>query len=283
MPSWLRRCYPAIDYYPRRNRRRALRSYSRYKYGRRIKRRRYSKRRGVTRVRIHKFKLRFEGHWPDWTSNEGKTFFPVVFVQGSAFDNATTYEYYKLKGLKIHFITKFLAEQPEQNTNNADTAARMWIRRLNNGIVPNDYVASDIRADQYEDSELVYMSGPKTFYSGNFGARGFMLTEPVQADPSPDSATLCRVSMSNRRYYTFADKLYFHPFMILFNTKVSDDYDFYWNAWIHCLNFVNKHPGDTPKKFIPLQESFGVKMMTLEELRNKTKIVKPECLDISDL
>ena len=127
------------------------------------------------------------------------------------------------------------------------------------------------------------MSGPKTFYSGKFGARGFMLTEPVQADPSPDATTLCRVSMSNRRYYTFADKLDFHPFMILFNTKVSDDYDFYWTAWIHCLNFVNKHPGDTPKKFIPLQGSFGVKMMTLEELRNRTKIVKPECLDISDL
>ena len=106
----------------------------------------------------------------------------------------------------------------------------MWIHRLYNGIIPSDYVDSDIRADEYEDGELVYMSGPKTFYTSKFGARGFILTEPVQADPSSDAITDCRVSMSNRKYYTFADKLDFHPFMISFDNKVSDDNDFYWSV-----------------------------------------------------
>ena len=188
MRSWIRRCYPGIDYYPRRNRMRALRSYSRYMYGRLSRRKKTVRRRG-TRVRVHKFKLRFAGIWPTWSANEAKTFFPRLHAAGSAFGNVTTYEYYKIKGLKIHFIPKDSAEHSEATS--ADTAPELWIRRLYNGIIPNDYVDSDNRVDEYEDGELVYMLGPKTFSTSKFGARGFMLTETVQADPSPDATTYC--------------------------------------------------------------------------------------------
>ena len=266
MRSWIRRRYPGLDYDPRRNRMRELGSYSRYKYGRHSRRRKTVRRRG-TRVRVHKYKLRFAGIWPTWSGNEAKAFFPRLHAAGSAFDNETTYEYYKNKRLKIHFFPKHSAEQPEATS--ANTAAQMWIHRLYNGIIPNDYVHSDIRADEYEDGELVYMSGPKTFYTSKFGARGFILTEPVQADPSPDATTYCRVSMSNRKYYTFADKLDFHPFMISFDNKVSHDNDFYWSVWIHCKNFVSKSstiPSGPAKR---LQDYFQLSMVSLEDLKTK--------------
>ena len=76
MPPWLRRRYPVVDYYPRRNRHRALRSFCRYKYGRRIRRNYSTHRRRGTRVRVHKFKIRFDGHWRDWTAeDQAKAFF----------------------------------------------------------------------------------------------------------------------------------------------------------------------------------------------------------------
>ena len=168
---------------------RALRSYSRYKYGRRSRRKKTVRRRG-TRVRVHKFKLRFAGIWPTWSGNEAKTFFPRLHAAGSAFDNVTTYEYYKIEGLKIHFIPKHSAEQSAATS--ADTAPQMWIRRSYNGIIPNGNVDSDNRVDEYEDGELVYMLDPKTFSTSKFGARGFMLTEAVQADPSLHATTYCR-------------------------------------------------------------------------------------------
>ena len=168
MRSWIRRRYSGIDYDPRRNRMRALRSYSRYKYGRRSRRRKTVRRRG-TRVRVHKFKLRIAGIWPTWSGNEAKSFFPRSHAAGSAFDNETTYEYYKIKGLKIHFVPKHSAEQPEATS--ADTAPQMWIHRSYNGVIPNDYVDSDIRADEFKEGELVYMSKRKTKINYTFCLR----------------------------------------------------------------------------------------------------------------
>ena len=181
-PSWLRRRYPVVDFYPRRNRHRALRSFRRYEYGRRIRTKYSTHRRRCTRVRVHKFEIRFDGHWRDWTAeDQAKTYFPVVFARGTILTN---YEYYKVKGLNVNFIPGHSAEQSD-NTRTSDIAAQVCIRRLNNGIVPNDYTATDVRAEEYEDSEMVCMSGDKIFYTSKFGARGFMLTEPVEASASP--------------------------------------------------------------------------------------------------
>ena len=244
MPSWLRRRYPAIDYYPRRNRRRALRAYSRYKYSRRISRRRNFRRRyKYPRQIIHKFKVRFVGHWPaDWPDGEPKTYYTKLIVQNTTFDKATNYELYRIKGTKIHFIPKHSAEQPEVDTNGTDYASQMWIRNLHTGILPNNYDGSDVRADEYEDSKLVYLSGPKTFYNSHYCATGYIPAQPIRADPSPDSTIMTRVSISARKWHTFADDIDYWPFMFTINRNVSDDYDFYYTSWIHCKGFVNKQP-----------------------------------------
>ena len=65
--------------------------------------------------------------------------------------------------MKIHFIPKHSAEQPEATS--ADTAPQMRIHRVYNGIIPNDYVYSDIRADEFKEGELVYMSKRKTKFN----------------------------------------------------------------------------------------------------------------------
>ena len=173
-------------------------------------------------MRVHKFNSRFNSHWPDWTAED---IFSCSFCTAHDFDKHTNFEYSKRKALKVLFIPGHSAEQSD-NTGTYDIAAQVCIRRLNNGIVLNYCTATDVRADECEDAELVYMSGVKTFYTSKFGARGFMLTEPVQANPSHDATSSCRNSMSNRSFYTFAYRLKFYSFMISFISKLSDDYDF---------------------------------------------------------
>ena len=95
-----------------------------------------------------------------------------------------------------------------------------------------------------------------------------MLTEPVQANPSPDANTFCRVSMSNRNYDTLAVRLKFHPFMVSFNSKVSDDQDFCLTAWVHCKNFVNETTAEA-FAYSAIQDCFTVKLMTLDESVNQ--------------
>ena len=85
----------------------------------------------------------------------------------------------------------------------------MWIRPLYKGILPNHYDNSPITADSYEDAKFVFMSGIKTFYNRRYGAHGYVPTEPIHADPSPDATTVAHISLSNKRLYTFADKLVF--------------------------------------------------------------------------
>ena len=264
MPSWLRRRCPAIDYYPRRNKRRTLRSYSRYKYSRRISRRgRRRSRKNYQKTRIHKFKLRFAGHWPSWSANEIKTFVPVLYMKDTSFDEKTSSEFYRIEALKLHFIPKYWAEQPE-NMNDRDAVAQLWIRRIFNGVVPNNYPGKDIKADEFEDSEMVYLSGVKTFYTSKFGGTAFVPSETIAANPTRDATKTVRTSFSNKRWYTSGDELDFKPFMLTLTNKVTDDYDYYWTSWIHCKNFVLKH--DEPALH-PMQ-MFDIKLVGLKDLAN---------------
>ena len=109
--------------------------------------------------------------------------------------------------------------------NDRDDVAQLWIRRIFDDVVPNNYPGTDIRADEYEDSEMVYLSCVKTFYTSKFGGTAFVLSEPIAANPTPDATKTLRTSFSNRRWYIFGDELDFKPFMLTLTNKVTDDYD----------------------------------------------------------
>ena len=142
--------------------------------------------------------------------------------------------------------------------------AQLWIRRTFNGVVPNNYPGLDNRADEYEDSEMVYLSGVKTFYTSKFSGTTCVPPEPIAANPTPDNTKTVRTSFSNKRWYTFGDELDFKPFMLTLTNKVTDDYDYYWTSWIHCKNFVLKH--DEPALH-PMQ-MFDIKLVELKDLAN---------------
>ena len=145
--------------------------------------------------------------------------------------------------MKCQFFPNFSAEQHE----NASGTSRGQSTHLNMRclrIGPSPTAGKDpdsghyTNAEAFEDAKLYHMSGIKTFYTSKCAARGYTLTEEIQADPAPDYTTIVRHPLSNRRWYTFGDELDYDPFHFGFDRNTSDDYDMMWTIYIEVGNLV---------------------------------------------